>query len=129
MPSVNVPLAGPGARQQADLAGFPLIDVKTKFQMHDGKPELLRLPEVKSIDDRAGSTEEMMFRMFGLWPAGLALAALAAFAGVSTSTGPANAVIYCKTVGVPQGCVVRPVVRRPIVYCKTRGVPKGCIMH
>ena len=75
------------------------------------------------------ATEEMMFRMFGLSPAGLALAALATFAGVSTSAGPANAVIYCKTVGVPQGCVVRPVVRAPIVYCKTRGVPKGGVVR
>ena len=70
-----------------------------------------------------------MARMVGLSLTGLALAALVALAGVSMSAGPANAVIYCKTVGVPQGCVVRPVVRRPIVYCKTRGVPKGCIMR
>jgi hypothetical protein len=50
---------------------------------------------------------------------------------VSTSAGPANAVVYCKTVGVPRGCVVRPAVvapvviapvAGPVVYCKTRGV-------
>jgi hypothetical protein len=28
---------------------------------------------------------------------------------LSISAAPANAVVYCKTVGVPQGCVVRPV--------------------
>ena len=54
----------------------------------------------------------------------------------------ANAVVYCRTVGVPRGCVVRPVAgpvvaapvvvapaARPVVYCKTRGVPKGCVMR
>ena len=65
--------------------------------------------------------------------AGLMLTALTTLAGVSISAGPANAVIYCKTVGVPKGCVARrtvvaPVVRaRPVVYCKTVGVPKGCV--
>ena len=57
---------------------------------------------------------------------------------VSMSAGPANAVVYCKTVGVPRGCVVRPAVvapvvaapvAGPVVYCKTRGVPKGCVMR
>jgi hypothetical protein len=38
--------------------------------------------------------------------AGLVLAALTA---VSMTAGPANAVVYCKTVGVPKGCVARPV--------------------
>ena len=70
-----------------------------------------------------------MIRVIRLSPAGAALAALVTLAGVSAGAGPANAVIYCKTVGVPQGCVVRPVVRPPVVYCKTRGVPKGCIMR
>jgi hypothetical protein len=61
--------------------------------------------------------------------AGLALAALVTFTGVSMSVRPADAVIYCKTVGVPRGCIVRPIVRPPGIYCKTRGVPKGCIMR
>jgi hypothetical protein len=68
---------------------------------------------------------------------GIALGALVALAGVSASGGSANAVIYCKTVGVPKGCVARPVVRpvvaapagRAVVFCKTRGVPKGCVMR
>jgi hypothetical protein len=38
--------------------------------------------------------------------AGLVLATLTA---VSMTAGPANAVVYCKTVGVPKGCVARPV--------------------
>lgn len=69
-----------------------------------------------------------MVRVIGLSRIGLALAALVALAGVSISTGPANAVVYCKTVGVPRGCVVRPV-RHPVVYCKTVGVPKGCVVR
>jgi hypothetical protein len=38
--------------------------------------------------------------------AGLALIALTALA---MSHGPAHAIVYCRTVGVPVGCVVRPV--------------------
>jgi hypothetical protein len=69
-----------------------------------------------------------MFRIVSLSFAGFAL-----LIGVSISAGPANAVVYCKTVGVPKGCVVRPAVvapvAGPVVYCKTRGVPKGCVMR
>jgi hypothetical protein len=74
-----------------------------------------------------------MFRVVSLSCTGFAL-----LIGVSMSAGPANAVVYCKTVGVPKGCVARPAVAAPVVvapvagpvvYCKTRGVPKGCIMR
>jgi hypothetical protein len=70
-----------------------------------------------------------MFRIVSLSFAGFAL-----LVGVSIGAGPADAVVYCKTVGVPRGCVVRPavaapVVAAPVVYCKTRGVPKGCVMR
>ena len=47
-----------------------------------------------------------MVRIGFLSNAGLALLALTAF---SMTTAPANAVVYCKTVGVPRGCVARPV--------------------
>ena len=41
------------------------------------------------------------------WPL---LASTGILAGVLvTSSPPANAVVYCKTAGVPKGCVVRPV--------------------
>jgi hypothetical protein len=60
--------------------------------------------------------------------AGAVLAALIA-AGVFATAAPANAVVYCKTVGVPKGCVARPPAARPVVYCKTVGVPKGCVMR
>ena len=62
---------------------------------------------------------------------GLIFAALLTLPSVSMNAGPANAVVYCKTVGVPKGCVARHAVvkpvHRPVVYCKTRGVPKGCV--
>jgi hypothetical protein len=46
---------------------------------------------------------------------GLGLAALSALAGLTLGAAPAEAVVYCKTVGVPKGCVARPapVVVRP----------------
>jgi len=48
--------------------------------------------------------------------------------GLAMTSAPASAVVYCKTVGVPKGCVVRPVApANPVVYCKTVGVPKGCV--
>ena len=43
---------------------------------------------------------------------------------------PAEAVVYCKYVGVPKGCVARPGVAlrpMPVVYCKYIGYPKGCV--
>ena len=48
--------------------------------------------------------------------AALALTALSTLASFSLGTGSAEAaVVYCKTAGVPQGCVVRPtVVVRPV---------------
>ena len=73
-----------------------------------------------------------MLRIVSLSCAGFAL-----LIAVCMSAGPASAVVYCKTVGVPKGCVARvaaPVVAAPaaggaVVYCKTRGVPKGCVMR
>jgi hypothetical protein len=47
-----------------------------------------------------------MARIMSLSRAGLALAALTA---ISMNAEPAQAVVYCKTVGVPKGCVARPV--------------------
>ncbi len=53
-----------------------------------------------------------MLKKAGWMSAGLV--ALSTLAAVSLSAAPANAaVVYCKTAGVPQGCIVRtaPVVR------------------
>ena len=48
-----------------------------------------------------------MFRIVGLTRAGLALVALVMLTGITMITGPAHAVVYCKTVGVPKGCIMR----------------------
>ena len=46
--------------------------------------------------------------------AGLALSAASGLLGVTVSSHPANAVIYCQYVGYPVGCVARAgVVLRP----------------
>ncbi|WGD53452.1 hypothetical protein QA641_05920 [Bradyrhizobium sp. CB1650] len=49
-----------------------------------------------------------MLKKAGALSAGLTIMALAGAAMVSLGTSPAQAVVYCKTVGVPKGCVVRP---------------------
>jgi hypothetical protein len=51
--------------------------------------------------------------------------ALSTLAAVSLSAAPADAaVVYCKTAGVPQGCIVRPTVPvvRPIYPVAPVGV-------
>lgn len=58
------------------------------------------------------------------FPAALAAFLLSAPALVATGSAPAEAVVYCKTVGVPKGCVARPTT---VVYCTAVGVPKGCV--
>jgi hypothetical protein len=60
----------------------------------------------------------------------LLIAALALTAFVATTvinTTDANAVVYCKTVGVPKGCVARPAAHPHVVCCKRVGYPKGCV--
>ncbi|KRP94459.1 hypothetical protein AOQ72_25115 [Bradyrhizobium yuanmingense] len=49
-----------------------------------------------------------MSKRTGALGAGLTVMALAGAAMVSLGTSPAQAVVYCKAVGVPKGCVVRP---------------------
>ncbi|WP_216644702.1 hypothetical protein [Candidatus Thiodictyon syntrophicum] len=34
--------------------------------------------------------------------------------GLAFAAAPASAVVYCKTVGVPKGCVARPVAKAPV---------------
>lgn len=56
-----------------------------------------------------------MARVGSLYSVGLALAALTT---LSMTAEPANAIDYCKTVGVPKGCVARsvaPVARRAVM--------------
>lgn len=35
--------------------------------------------------------------------------------GITLTAAPASAVVYCKTIGVPRGCVARPVSVAPVV--------------
>ncbi|MBR1296403.1 hypothetical protein [Bradyrhizobium sp. AUGA SZCCT0042] len=50
-----------------------------------------------------------MLRISGWLRAGLTATALSTVAALSLHAGSAQAaVVYCKTAGVPQGCVVRP---------------------
>lgn len=49
-----------------------------------------------------------MSKKAGALSAVLTVMMLAGAATVSLGTSPAQAVVYCKTVGVPKGCVVRP---------------------
>ena len=73
-----------------------------------------------------GDTMKTAFALFGL--AGVVVAG--ALAGALVGAGPAHAVIYCKYVGYPKGCVARPGVTlapRPVVYCTYIGYPAGCV--
>jgi hypothetical protein len=60
---------------------------------------------------------------------GAALAAvLLASAPVVIGAAPAKAaVVYCKTVGVPKRCVMRPTAK--VAYCVSPGVPVGCVVR
>jgi hypothetical protein len=72
-----------------------------------------------------------MLKKTGWLSAGLTLAAFSAVASFALgSAGSAQAaVVYCKTAGVPQGCVVRPtpvaVVATPVVGVARVGVGVG----
>ncbi|WP_298875064.1 hypothetical protein [uncultured Bradyrhizobium sp.] len=49
-----------------------------------------------------------MSKRVGALSAGLTMMLLVGAAMISLGTTPAQAVVFCKTVGVPKGCVVRP---------------------
>jgi hypothetical protein len=55
-----------------------------------------------------GKQESKMSKQARALSAGLTIMVLAGAAMVSLGTSPAQAVVYCKTVGIPKGCVVRP---------------------
>ena len=70
-----------------------------------------------------------MLKKTGWLSAGLTLAAFSAVAPFALGAGSAQAaVVYCKTVGVPKGCVARPtpvaaaVVATPVVGVARVGV-------
>ena len=49
-----------------------------------------------------------MFRILSTSSRALALTAFGIVAGTSLSVEPANAAVYCRAVGVPKGCIARP---------------------
>ena len=60
--------------------------------------------------------------------AGLAVSAVLGFAGVTFSSAPAGAVIYCTYIGYPANCIVRPgvVLRpRPVARAAVRATTVG----
>jgi hypothetical protein len=60
--------------------------------------------------------------------AGLAVSAMLGLAGVTFSSAPAGAVIYCTYVGYPVGCIARPgvVLRpRPVARATVRAATAG----
>ncbi len=66
--------------------------------------------------------------------AAIALTAFSTLAAVSLTAAPAEAaVVYCKTAGVPRGCVVRPtvapVVVAPVARAAVVGVPSATVRH
>ena len=70
----------------------------------------------------------LIIRFLGALLAALALSTL----GLGTiAPVPAKAAVYCKTVGVPKGCVARPAARVVVapVYCTAVGVPVGCVVR
>jgi hypothetical protein len=63
----------------------------------------------RSIASLHGNRRGDMLRKSGWLSAGLAVMALSAVTSLGLGASSAQAaVVYCKTAGVPQGCVVRP---------------------
>ncbi|MBZ9935380.1 hypothetical protein LB518_03700 [Mesorhizobium sp. BR1-1-16] len=58
----------------------------------------------------------------------LRVAMLGVIAGLGMLGGTASseAVVYCKAVGYPKGCIVR---KPTVVYCTRVGYPKGCVVR
>lgn len=59
----------------------------------------------------------------------LTCAASALAAGTLLFAPAASAVVYCRAVGVPKGCVARPAApaARAAVHCTRPGYPVGCV--
>ncbi len=57
----------------------------------------------------------------------MTLTALSTLASISLGAASAEAAVYCKTVGVPKGCVMRPAPAAAVIYCTAPGVPVGCV--
>jgi hypothetical protein len=100
------------------MAGLPHPANDRPVRNAGGSPASLSARDEDEMNNRIGLN------------AGLALAYIAGMLGSGLiveglSAVPANAVVYCKTAGVPKGCVVRPTAAR-VVYCTRPGIPVGC---
>ena len=47
--------------------------------------------------------------------------------GITFTAAPASAIVYCKTVGVPRGCVARPVPVAPVVRAPVVRAPAAAV--
>ena len=47
--------------------------------------------------------------------------------GLTVTAAPASAVVYCKTIGVPRGCVARPVPVAPVVRAPVVRAPAAAV--
>jgi hypothetical protein len=47
--------------------------------------------------------------------------------GLTVTAAPASAIVYCKTVGVPRGCVARPVPVAPVVRAPVVRAPAAVV--
>jgi hypothetical protein len=86
-------------------------------------------PASAAVTDRSGrktekclKQERHMSKKLEMVGGAVALTALAALAMVSFAAPADAAVVYCKTAGVPQGCIIRPTVV-PVVRPIVRPVP------
>jgi hypothetical protein len=73
-----------------------------------------------AVRKTARTGEIFMSGKAGWLAASVTLAAVATT--MSLGAGPAHAVVYCKTVGVPKGCVVRPAAEAVVVAPAAAGV-------
>jgi hypothetical protein len=77
---------------------------------------------------RVGDIGDITMKWIGAAAGSAALFTLATLAGglmMLSLPQEAKAVVYCKAVGVPKGCVVRPA--PAAIYCTRPGYPVGCV--
>ena len=48
--------------------------------------------------------------------------------GITIAAAPASAIVYCKSVGVPRGCVARPVPVAPAVRAPVVRAPAAAVV-
>ena len=83
--------------------------------------------DAPTLSEKSEAKKEiMMTRHSYLHPASAPIALLGIFVGFLLGAGPAEAVVYCKYIGVPKGCVARAgvvLVPAPVVVPRDVGAP------